>query len=174
MDHALVTLRIADKLLHGSRAIHPRWAAGILYLAGQGLDFFQHLVVLRETAHLMFIPDLRPVDVHVEHATTAFDQFGVNVELFSYRIRQTGGLGLVVSFDAVFDADVHYDTSLADVCRHTGWCYVLGKIHRHEEFRIRPNLLKLGAQQLDRLDHIHVGQHAAQAIDQLEFFGVQK
>lgn len=75
--------------------------------------------MFRETADVMFIPDLRAADLHVEHAAAAFDQSNVNVELFLDRIRQTGGLGFVVSFDAVFDADVHADTSLAYVGQHT-------------------------------------------------------
>lgn len=101
-----------------SRVDDPTYAT--LDLARQGLDFSQHLVVLRETADVVFTPDLRPVDVHVEHPAGAFDQTGVNVELFLDRLRQTGGRRLVVSLDAVFDGDVHVDNPLADARRHTG------------------------------------------------------
>ncbi len=76
--------------------------------------------MLRETADVMFTPDLRAVDVHVEHAAGAFDQTGVHVELCLDRFRQTGGRRLVVSLDAVFDGDVHVDNPLADARGHIG------------------------------------------------------
>jgi hypothetical protein len=47
------------------------------------------------------------VDLHVEDATAAFDELGLNVELPFDRLRQTGGFGQVVSLSAVSDGDVH-------------------------------------------------------------------
>ncbi len=57
----------------------------------------------------VLVPDLRPVDAHVEHSAPTLDQLGVYAKLRLDRFRQTGGRWEIVSFPAVFDADVHLD-----------------------------------------------------------------
>lgn len=71
------------------------------------LDLIEHFVVLRESSGCLLIPDLRSVDVNVEHPAGPLDHRGVDVELVLNRLRQTGGCGIVVSLHAVLDADVH-------------------------------------------------------------------
>ena len=71
------------------------------------LDLIEHFVVLRKPAGCFLIPDLRSVDVNVEHPAGPLDHRGVDVELVLNRLRQTGGCGIVFSLHTVFDADVH-------------------------------------------------------------------
>lgn|GEM_PF-3454494 len=73
-----------------------------------GDDFF----VLREAAYVVLAPDLRAVYVDIEDSACALDHFGVDAEFFFDCFRQTGGLGLIVSLHAVFDADFHLSTPL--------------------------------------------------------------
>lgn len=78
-----------------------------LRLSRQGLDLVDYLVMFREAADVVLAPDLRAVDVNVEDAAAALDQFGFHLEFALDRLRQTGGCGQVVSFTAVLDGDVH-------------------------------------------------------------------
>jgi hypothetical protein len=49
-----------------------------------------------------------PIDLDLEHATRRLDQLDVSVRVVLADLgRQTGGPGLVVSDDAVFDRDAH-------------------------------------------------------------------
>ena len=65
------------------------------------------LIVLGKSADVVFVPNLRVVDVDVEDAAGALDHGRHDVEAFLDRVRQTGGCREVVSLHAVFDADVH-------------------------------------------------------------------
>ena len=52
--------------------------------------------------------DAAPVDFHLEHAARRLDQLHVSVGVDLADLgRQTGGSGLVISDDAVFDGDAH-------------------------------------------------------------------
>jgi hypothetical protein len=52
--------------------------------------------------------DATPVDLHLEHAARRLNQLHVSVGVGLADLgRQTGGPGLVVSDDAVFDGDAH-------------------------------------------------------------------
>ena len=55
----------------------------------------------------MLAPDFGAVDVYVENAARALDQFHLRAVLGLKSLRQTGGLGLVVSFHAVLDPNPH-------------------------------------------------------------------
>ena len=78
-----------------------------LRLLDRGRHLFDDFIVLGEAADVVLVPDLRAVDVDVEHAAGSFDHFRGDVEAFLDRVRQTGGCREVVSLHAVFDADVH-------------------------------------------------------------------
>ena len=69
-------------------------------------------MVVGKAADVVLAPDLFAVDVNIEHAAGAFDQFGIHAELFLDRSRQTGGLGQVISLRAVLNGDVHRLTSV--------------------------------------------------------------
>lgn len=135
-----------------------------LRFRSQSLDPIQHFVVLREAPDVMFAPDLRAVDVHVEDSAGAFDHLRIYAELILDRLRQTGGRGVIVSLHAVFDADVHCRTTPHTPVpgRRAGPSLVLQvrplrKIHRHQELGVGADLAELRAQQLDRLHDVHVG-----------------
>lgn len=55
----------------------------------------------------MFGIDQISIDNDVKDAAPAFDQFCFNTCCLTNCVRQTGGLGGVVSLDAVCDADLH-------------------------------------------------------------------
>ena len=55
----------------------------------------------------MFAENHLAVGLDVENAAGTFDHFSIDSEAFLDRIRQTGGLGVVVSLHAVLDADFH-------------------------------------------------------------------
>ena len=94
-----------ERRVHGDSV--RRRPRGLLRLAAYRRDFVQYLAVLGEPTDVVLVPDLRPVDVNVEHAAGPFDHRGINAELFLDRLRQTGGRRVVVSFHAVLDTDVH-------------------------------------------------------------------
>ena len=58
-------------------------------------------------ARLCLAVDQVAVDGHIEYAAGAFGQFGLDPECLVNRVRQTDGLGVVVSLHAVFDTDFH-------------------------------------------------------------------
>ena len=101
-----------------------------------------------EAADFLLVPDLRAVDVYVEHAATALDHLGVHAEFSFDRLRQTGGRGVVVSLHAVFDTDVHANVrSVNDStpssrgmppARRAG----SSQIHGHQEFGVGLALLE--------------------------------
>ena len=64
-------------------------------------------MVLGKSAGLFLGVNQFAVGLDVEDTAGAFDQFRFDIQLFLERIRQTGGLGVIVSHHAVFDADVH-------------------------------------------------------------------
>lgn len=57
--------------------------------------------------------DQLSVQLHIEDATAAFDEFGLDSLGFLDRSHQTGGLGEVVSTDAVFNGQLHEALSLS-------------------------------------------------------------
>lgn len=126
----------------------------------QILDFLQHFVVLRESAEFLLVPDLRAVNVYVEHAAGAFNQFRRNVQCFLQRFRQTGGCGQVVSFATVFDSDIHgsslHPLETATSRRLKPAARRLGQIHGHQEFGVSSYLLQLRSEQFDGLDDVHI------------------
>jgi len=68
----------------------------------------QHLARLGVAAVLLLGKDLAPVHFHLKHAAGGLDQLDVRVRVQGADFgRQTGGPGLVVSDDAVFDRDAH-------------------------------------------------------------------
>ena len=93
--------------LHPHPTLSLRGRGALASLRGQALDLREDLLVFGKAAGVVFAPDLRIVDVDVEDAAGAFDQFGRHLELLLDRIRQTGGRRKVVSLSAVFDGDVH-------------------------------------------------------------------
>lgn len=55
----------------------------------------------------MLAPDLLAVDMDIENSARAFDQLGIDAELFLDRSRQTGGLGKIISLRAILDRNGH-------------------------------------------------------------------
>jgi hypothetical protein len=111
------TLKYTTKAKHVKRAWHVIGRALTNGLAAgeerlfcpseQALELVENFVVLREPADVVLAPDLRAVHVHVEHTAGTFDQLRRHLEGLLDLIRQTGGLGQIVSLGAVFDADLH-------------------------------------------------------------------
>jgi hypothetical protein len=62
---------------------------------------------LREATGIMLAPDFLAVYHDVEDATGPFDEFGAHPDLLLDCIRQTGGIGVVVSLAAIGDSDGH-------------------------------------------------------------------
>ncbi len=63
--------------------------------------------MFREAAGLFLAVDQLAVDLDVKDSPAAFDEFNVDVEFGLNRIRQTGGLGRVVSLYAILNGNVH-------------------------------------------------------------------
>jgi len=63
--------------------------------------------MFRESAGFLLAVDQLTVDFDVEDAPAAFDEFGSDAELRLDRVRQTGGLGRVVSLYAILNRNVH-------------------------------------------------------------------
>jgi hypothetical protein len=63
--------------------------------------------MLGESAGPVLAPDFGAVHVDVKHAAGPLDQLGVDVECFLDGLRQTGGLGAVVSLYTVLDTHFH-------------------------------------------------------------------
>jgi len=74
---------------------------------GSAAKLSEHLVVLGEAAGLELAEDQLAVDADVEDAAAALDQLGLDAELALDCVRQTGGLGKVVSLAAVLDRHFH-------------------------------------------------------------------
>jgi hypothetical protein len=73
----------------------------------QRIDLLEDLSGFGEATDLLLAPDLRAIDVHVKDAAAALDEFAVHAVFALDRVRQTGGPGVIVSFAAVLDPDVH-------------------------------------------------------------------
>lgn len=63
--------------------------------------------MLRESIFLVFAEDQLTIDDDVKDPAGAFDELGFDAKLVFDCLRQTGGLGQVISHTAVFDADLH-------------------------------------------------------------------
>ncbi len=63
--------------------------------------------MFRKSAGFFLAVDQLAIDFDVEDSPAAFDEFDLNAELSLDRVRQTGGLGRVVSLYAVFNGNVH-------------------------------------------------------------------
>ena len=72
-------------------------------------DGVQYFRVLWKPAGFLLAVDQLAVDLDIEDAPGALDQLAGDAELALDRIRQTGGLGLVISLHAVFNRNVHLD-----------------------------------------------------------------
>src|SRR5688572_16593943 len=70
------------------------------------------LRMLGKPVRPVFREDLLPAGSDVEDAAVARDELGVQPELTLNRSRQTGGVGAVVSTDAIRDGDVHTVTMI--------------------------------------------------------------
>ncbi len=70
-------------------------------------DGVQHFLVLWKPAGFLLAVDQLAVDFDIEDAAAALDQLALDAEFALDRIRQTGGLGLVISLHAVFNRNVH-------------------------------------------------------------------
>ena len=70
-----------------------------------------NLVVFREPAGLVFAEDQLAVDLDVEDPAASGNEFGLDTIFDLDRIRQTGGVGEIVSFVAIGDGNVHVNDS---------------------------------------------------------------
>jgi hypothetical protein len=76
-----------------------------LHPGDSGFDFSR----LRKSPEFFFGEDQRFVGPDFKYAPQTLDQFGIGSKSLFEVGRQTGGPGLVVSGDAVFDGEVHGD-----------------------------------------------------------------
>ncbi len=88
------------KLLHDALGRPP----GSLSGRSQSVD---DLVMFRKSAGLVLAEDSSAVNHHVKNAPGPLDELRLDSNLLGDRLRQTGGLGVVVSLTAVCDGDVH-------------------------------------------------------------------
>ena len=70
-------------------------------------DAVQDFRVFGESAGFLLAVDQLAVDFDVEDSPAALDEFDGDVEFGLDRVRQTGGLGRVVSLYAIFNGNVH-------------------------------------------------------------------
>ncbi len=63
--------------------------------------------MFRKAAGLLLAVDQLAINFDVENAATALDHLDCDAELILDRVRQTGGLGRVVSLYTIFDGNVH-------------------------------------------------------------------
>ena len=77
-------------------------------------DGIEHFGVLGESACIFLTVDELAVHLDVKDSAAARDHLDPNLELALDGVRQTDGLGLVVSLHAVFDGNVHVGSSLAE------------------------------------------------------------
>jgi hypothetical protein len=82
------------------RPLRPSTISGV----EKGCEQLLHLSVVRESTGASFRVDQLTVDFHFEDTVLALDQLGLEIESLSDIGRQTGGTGVVVSDDAVFDS----------------------------------------------------------------------
>lgn len=78
---------------------------------GFSIQLTENLFVGGKSIFLMFGIDQVPVHDDVEYSAAALDQFGLDTRCILDRVRQTGGLGGVVSLHAVSNADLHSSPS---------------------------------------------------------------
>ena len=76
-------------------------------LGTPGVELRQYLIVLREAAGLELAVNHFAVDCYIKNTAPPFDQLTIDAVFCLDAGRQTGGLGQVVSLDAVLDADFH-------------------------------------------------------------------
>ena len=48
------------------------------------------------------------------------------------------------------------------------------QVHRHQELRVARHLFQPPLEQLDRFDRVHVAEHAAETIDQLQLLRIEQ
>ena len=85
-----------------------------------GPDSGEDLLVGGEAIRLVLRVDALAVERHVEHATVPALEASGDPELLLDRGLQTGGLGVVVSFGAVGDLNVHWPLLSAPVVGSRG------------------------------------------------------
>ncbi len=104
----------APRVIPRPRCARPCHPSDIVQSSLRGLqraDGVQHFLVLWKPAGFLLAVDQLAVDLDIEDAAAALDQLAFDAELALDRIRQTGGLGLVVSFHAVLNRNVHFVSS---------------------------------------------------------------
>ena len=67
--------------------------------------------MFRKTLQLLLGEDQLAIGHHLEDATSGFDILDLDPVLLLQLVRQTGGSGLVVSLNAVFDGHTHHRPS---------------------------------------------------------------
>lgn len=86
-------------------------------MPASGGDCAEDFFILGKTPRGLFREDQLAVDLDIEYATGALNQFGVDSELVLQSGRQTGGLGEIVSFPTVFDRHLFRHVRLPLVVR---------------------------------------------------------
>ena len=71
------------------------------------LDFFKNLARVREPARFELGENEFTIDFNVEDPVSPGNQLGLNTQTVAQFIRQTGGLGFVVSLRAIVDLNFH-------------------------------------------------------------------
>ena len=77
-------------------------------------DGTEHFGVLGESAGLFLTVDELAIHLDVKDSAAAGDHLDLDLELTLDGVRQTDGLGLVVSLHAVFDGNAHVGSSLTE------------------------------------------------------------
>ena len=94
------------------RAVLDFYAGCAVHSTHPGPQASDDLRMRGKAMRLVLREDFLSVDDDVEHAAVARDDLGLQPELTLNRGRQTGGLWLVVSTDAIGDGDVHTVTMI--------------------------------------------------------------
>lgn len=84
------------------------------------LQLLQNLFVGWEAVGFMLRVDVTAVDFDVENATLALDEFGFDAGCLLDRVRQTGGLGSVISLHTVRYGNVHRFSFISERRKRAG------------------------------------------------------
>ena len=74
----------------------------------------ENLIIFRETAHRFLGKEEASIGLYLEDAASRLDEFDIGKSLRFQKIGQTGRFGIVVSFNAVFNGDMHGEPPVYD------------------------------------------------------------
>ncbi len=81
---------------------------GQLLRESHSSELREDFLVRGKSTRLVLRVDSFPIDNNIKNAAPALDQFAIDRKLRLYCIRQTGGLGCIVSLHAVRNRNLHF------------------------------------------------------------------